>query len=791
MVWQVNGTPDTLTVAGDDNDITDLTDLKFNQFLRHELVSGNVSSDVTFNDNGNSVYATRTNNDGGSGGTDTTVVSQTKLSFGLANFDEFVIMNVVSITGEEKLGSLHIISAEPGAAFAPQRREQVFKFVPSPDAGITRIDFTNISGGSYAIGTNISALADVIITPPILEFASLYESFQALTSIQVSHFVEWFSGSVLDSIWTTASVVGSPVFAMDDAIDGGFKITSATTTNELGAIAFNNKRHYDFESAVCIGVTKTDATNQRAVIVGFAGLVANSNIDDAFGGIESLFSTTKFVCISADATTESATATDVDLDTDFHVNKIELNSTQVLYTLDGVLKVTKTTNRPTVKLQPIFLCQRQGADMTGSIRYLEAFNTSVSILSSLYERLSALTQVANQRVVETFSGSVLNERWTGTGTGSAPMDDSIDGGCIITTGALTINEFRIDFNDIEQYDFEDSVVIGVVKIASISDRIMEFGFRAVTSFARVLFDTNVGTVFQLSTFDGTTFSATDSSITADTVYHTHKIETGSANTLLTIDGVLEVTKSTNRPIAKMQPFAKATTRTNAVKTTNILYCEAYNKLTTETDFPSVYELFNPLITISKQHFWDWFDGNDVSNRWTKQTSVGSPTFTISDSIDGGFELTNPSSANSQGSINFNDKRPFDPVACEIIFVLKSSSTSVFTDCIAGFQNTLISPNNAAFAGFNTDQSTTNFMLHTGDNSTNSSTTTSVTGDTSFHSYKIECGSVNITLTMDGVLEITKTTNRPTLKMQSFIENQAFNNTGARTTSVRYIEAFNT
>ena len=155
MAWARNGTPTTLDSTGDDLDISDLTAKKFNVFLEHEIVSGAVSSDVTFNNNGNSVYASRTNNDGGS---DATSVSQTNYSFGIANNDIFALMYFCSISDEEKLGITFMISAATGAGTAPQRREEVQKFVPSPDADIVRIDFTNISGGSYDTDTNLSAL---------------------------------------------------------------------------------------------------------------------------------------------------------------------------------------------------------------------------------------------------------------------------------------------------------------------------------------------------------------------------------------------------------------------------------------------------------------------------------------------------------------------------------------------------------------------------------------------------------------------------------------------------------
>ena len=64
MAWAINGTPDTLTVAGDVLTISDLTALKFNQFLFHGLSSGAIAANVTFDNNSNTDYALRENTDG-------------------------------------------------------------------------------------------------------------------------------------------------------------------------------------------------------------------------------------------------------------------------------------------------------------------------------------------------------------------------------------------------------------------------------------------------------------------------------------------------------------------------------------------------------------------------------------------------------------------------------------------------------------------------------------------------------------------------------------------------------
>lgn len=162
MVWQKNGTPDTLTVAGDVATISDLTAAKSNLFLWHKITSGEGSNDMTFNNNTNSVYAFRQSVNGAADGT---FVSQADITMGISDTNEdFIIQYFSSVSGEEKLGiGFQCNRRVVGAGNAPFRAEYISKFVPSPDADITRIDMDNLTGaGDYGIDSNLSALADVV-----------------------------------------------------------------------------------------------------------------------------------------------------------------------------------------------------------------------------------------------------------------------------------------------------------------------------------------------------------------------------------------------------------------------------------------------------------------------------------------------------------------------------------------------------------------------------------------------------------------------------------------------------
>lgn len=156
MAWEKNGTPDTLTGVGDTIEITDLTAKKFNQFFIHQFASGNAVILLRFNNNNNSVYAIRQQDNGGG---DATAVSQTEASEVIVvTTPHFAMNDCISIAGEEKLGIAHIIEATSGPGTAPQRREFVYKFVPSPDADIIEINYINNQTGDYDTDSNLSAL---------------------------------------------------------------------------------------------------------------------------------------------------------------------------------------------------------------------------------------------------------------------------------------------------------------------------------------------------------------------------------------------------------------------------------------------------------------------------------------------------------------------------------------------------------------------------------------------------------------------------------------------------------
>tara|TARA_R110002126_G_scaffold289580_2_gene444835 strand:- start:100 stop:1509 length:1410 start_codon:yes stop_codon:yes gene_type:complete len=171
MAWGKAGST-TLTSAGDDIGITSMTASKFNEVLGFGIASGSLDNNyLRFNDESTSVYAFRKSDNGG---TDASSAGDTGLlpmtTSGTKN--NFFNSYICNISGEEKLVILHtIIDGGSGAGNYPDRKELVGKYVPSPDADITRIDYVNTGSGSFDTDSNITALGSDITPAAAIPFA--------------------------------------------------------------------------------------------------------------------------------------------------------------------------------------------------------------------------------------------------------------------------------------------------------------------------------------------------------------------------------------------------------------------------------------------------------------------------------------------------------------------------------------------------------------------------------------------------------------------------------------------
>lgn len=157
MAWQKNGTPDTLGSAGDTLQITDLTALKFNVFLNHNLSTGAIDSDIRIDNISTGTYAER-HALNGTEAAPTTSQTEYNNDVNIGSTDRFNIIYGINIATEEKLFISHTCDANTaGASNAPNRVESVGKQSGTSTA-YTRIDVLNTQAGSYDTDSNLSAL---------------------------------------------------------------------------------------------------------------------------------------------------------------------------------------------------------------------------------------------------------------------------------------------------------------------------------------------------------------------------------------------------------------------------------------------------------------------------------------------------------------------------------------------------------------------------------------------------------------------------------------------------------
>jgi hypothetical protein len=204
--------------------------------------------------------------------------------------------------------------------------------------------------------------------------------------------------------------------------------------------------------------------------------------------------------------------------------------------------------------------------------------------------ITTINENMKQRVVENFSGDALDERWTvtiQTSTFTAPMSDSVDGGCVLTTGTGTNHGGSIQFNDIRQYAHDGSVFICVSKVSDISNihqtpRGFSSGIRgdsagndiSVWSASTVSSQSN----FFLRTANGAgAQSESASTVSKDTSWHSFKIENKASSVEGQIDGLTIITHSTNLPTVKMQPLVGIQNGSSGSSVTHsVRYVECYN-----------------------------------------------------------------------------------------------------------------------------------------------------------------------------------------------------------------------
>ena len=159
MAWGKNGTPDTLTSAGDTLEISDLSANNFIQLLNHKLVDNNLPQ-INFRVGTGSVdtgsnYAYRRNRHGteGTGGNVAFVQTEALVGIGTPSMN---ITYICNIAGEETLTMNENINANTAGNTAPARQTTVGKWATTTQ--IDTVHYVNTNTGDMGVDSNLSAL---------------------------------------------------------------------------------------------------------------------------------------------------------------------------------------------------------------------------------------------------------------------------------------------------------------------------------------------------------------------------------------------------------------------------------------------------------------------------------------------------------------------------------------------------------------------------------------------------------------------------------------------------------
>ena len=176
-------------------------------------------------------------------------------------------------------------------------------------------------------------------------------------------------------------------------------------------------------------------------------------------------------------------------------------------------------------------------------------------------------------------------------------------------------------------------------------------------------------------------------------------------------------------------------------------------------------------------------------RWTTNDITGTGTYTIVDSVDGGFSITTANSSTAKNTITFNDKRQFNYDSSVFTAVVKNHTTTVNCGQATGLCNGQDVTVSHATIGGNPNVDT--YMnLSTRDGAT-SRVQGTVTLDSSWHTVKGELGSSNVKSYIDGTLDVTKTSNPPNAILQPIMRMNSTSGDGGKVGSIKYFEAYNT
>ena len=183
----------------------------------------------------------------------------------------------------------------------------------------------------------------------------------------------------------------------------------------------------------------------------------------------------------------------------------------------------------------------------------------------------------------------MNSIWDKTVVGSSTgaMDNSVDGGYLITTGTSNDDLVQLDFADKKQYSHNGSEVIAVWKggksgstFENISVGLMSatYALTGVNQAGWVLDNSISSNTYYMKSGNSGGVGYVWTSVPYDTNFHVFKSSLSASGMTGSIDGVAVGTTTTNLPTGSMQPHIHRQYKSSdsVARILNVRYFEAYN-----------------------------------------------------------------------------------------------------------------------------------------------------------------------------------------------------------------------
>tara|TARA_R110000803_G_scaffold208960_1_gene278067 strand:- start:36 stop:632 length:597 start_codon:yes stop_codon:yes gene_type:complete len=195
----------------------------------------------------------------------------------------------------------------------------------------------------------------------------------------------------------------------------------------------------------------------------------------------------------------------------------------------------------------------------------------------------------------------------------------------------------------------------------------------------------------------------------------------------------------------------------------------------------------------KQHFIDWFSGKQASSYWHLTQIGGSgSTFVGKDQVDGGMIWNSGTGTNNHAWWSFNGKNQYDPTGFVQIAVWRNDPTSTghsYNQNIVGMTNQ--TDFNGQYAYWQFNGATAYFRIRNkGSGSAGALIDSSVAKDQIFHKFTIQGKSSSLEYSIDDNLEITRTSELPSVSLMPFLRNDD-SAQNPLVGAIRYMEIYNT